>query len=90
MWLNEIKSVGCLDDAVVRIRISDNVLDDEDWSSDLIVFRTGIVVAQTQYNDGCYRMPNMVGWDTMKFAEWLAEDYTGQHPENYHEYRIIE
>jgi hypothetical protein len=88
-WENFIKDHKSLDNATLKVRTSDNVLDDEDYSIDIIGFCTGIIIWQHSIKDGVYPLPNMVGWDTIEFSRWIAEDWTGSHPENYNEYIII-
>ena len=78
-----------IDNAVLEARISDNVLDDEDWGIQRITLRNGVVVEQQSVMEGCYEMPSMLGWNTTMLARWAAQDYTGSHPENYYELRLV-
>jgi len=81
----------------VKVRISDNVLDDEDWtvyelefavvkgrsSTGAPITRT-MVVNQRLVNQGVYG-DDIVGRDLERLALWLSYDSTGSHPEQYHE-----
>ena len=88
-WKNTVENHKALDNATLKVRVSDNVLDDEDYSIDLIGFRTGVVIWQHNIKDGVYRLPNMVGWDTIEFTKWVKEKWSGSFPENYNEYIIV-
>ncbi|MBW2647846.1 MAG: hypothetical protein JRE23_17085 [Deltaproteobacteria bacterium] len=72
----------------VGVRITDDVLEEEDWGIDYLIIRGGVVVRQLRCTEGSYRTPNMIGWTREQLAEWSQYDDTGQHPENYHEVTI--
>lgn len=88
-WNTYIEELGTLANALLAVRISDNVLDDEDWRVDVIKFSKGKVVSQTTVYDGAYDVPNMVGWSLIDFKDWSSEDWTGSHPEIYNEHFIL-
>lgn len=71
----------------VLARISDNVLDEEDWTPFEIEIKDGVVVRVD--NDDPYYL-SMVGWTTTELAKWTQYDSTGQHPEAYHELSVID
>jgi len=79
----ELPIKGCL-----GVRITDNVLDDDDWGVDHIILRDGKVVKQCTSTEGVYRIPNMVGWEREQIVEWSKHDDTGRHPEQYHEIEV--
>lgn len=91
-WVNMVSIDKILDyrNGLFVVRISDNVLDSGDWSMDTITIKEGVVVNQVNIHDNCYRLPDMKGWTLADLYSWLQEDYTGSHPENYHEIRIID
>lgn len=83
MFTPFIKSLGI--NCTTRVRISDNVLEEEDWSVDEIVLRNNVVISQSPLCKGAYTIPNMMGWTVSKLIEWTQYDSTGSHPENYYE-----
>lgn len=71
-----------------HIRISDNVLEPEDWPIAVIYIRghlNTIASIDTSVKSGCYSFPSMLGWNLTQLFNWLKYDATGQHPETYHE-----
>jgi len=70
---------------VVRVRIADNVLDDEDWPVSELVINNGLVVLQRFVHPGAYSIDNMVGWGVDEVAAWSSYDGTGHIPENFQE-----
>ncbi len=75
-------------DLVYRIRISDNVLDEEDWPIREILIRDGVIVNVLDVHHGVYSWGETtptIGWDLERLCEWLDFDPTGSHPENWHE-----
>jgi len=73
---------------VVRVRIADNVLDDEDWTINEIIINGGVCVSQRLVQSGVYVIPNMVNWTTQDIVEWSSWDSTGSPVENYNEVSI--
>jgi len=71
---------------ILYARLSDNVLDPEDWPIVKLVIEGHEVVATELVNRGCYDMTGMpaVGWTTQQIMKWTDYDSTGSHPENYH------
>ena len=70
----------------IYIRISDNVLDDADYHVSELTIHNSIVVGIKTIRDGCYPLgSDLIGMTTLQLTEWSEADYTGSHPENYHE-----
>jgi len=78
-----IESLG--GNTAVCIRITDNVMEPEDWGVDGLIIYNEMVVKQLKLTKGIYSMPNMRGWTTAQVVEWTHHDMTGRHPETYHE-----
>ena len=84
MWQSFIKEL--LKDCMVRIRIVDDVLDEEDWGVEELTIRDEVVTAQKTISKGAYRMPNMVGWESTDVIEWAHhESPFGCHPQQWNE-----
>jgi hypothetical protein len=77
-------------DGIFAARISDNVLETEDWSVDVIHIEGGVVVAQYNVYNKTYTLPDMVKWTTKELYEWVNHDDTGSFPENSHEIRVVQ
>ncbi len=73
------------DNCTVAIRITDDVLEPEDWGIDELVIADGIVISQKKLSNGIYTMSDMVGWTTDKLMEWSQYDSTGRHPGQFNE-----
>ena len=69
----------------VLVRISDDVLEEEDWGIDRIIIRDGIVRAQESLCKGVYEIDNMVGWTTKEVCEWTSYNEPASHPQNFYE-----
>lgn len=70
----------------LRVRISDNVLEEKAWPVEEVTISRGAIVAQRSIERGhAYAFPEMVGWTTAALIEWLNYDSTGEHPEVYNE-----
>lgn len=72
--------------ATLLARISDNVLDDEDWPiRKLTINQAGTVLAVEDVfvPENGYSMKGMpeVGWTIEDLQRWASHDPTGQHPE---------
>jgi len=72
---------------VVEVRISDNVLEDEDWGIDELVIEDGVVVSQVRIKNGVYSSTGMVGWTCEQLYEWSQFENMFSHPEEFHEIR---
>lgn len=75
---------------VMRIRMSDNVLEDDDWPVRDILVRAGRIVSVQDIHHGVYSFSShapTIGWDMEQLCEWLAHDPTGRHPEQWNEIR---
>jgi hypothetical protein len=72
-----------------HVRLSDSVLDDEDFPISAIYIRhscNGEFITDMQaVRPGAYSLPPMINWDLPRLFEWLKYDSTGTHPEEYHE-----
>ena len=72
----------------VRIRISDNVLGDEDWNIYELELRfirnAHVVIRQTLEQNGVYSQ-DFLGLMAEQVRDWAAYDPTGSHPEVWHE-----
>lgn len=80
----------------IRVRISDNVLEDKDWTIFELEFAMAKdipgsvgenvpkVVSQRLINEGCYG-EHLLGKTIVDLVKWLAYDPTGSHPEVWHE-----
>lgn len=72
----------------VKVRISDNVLDDEDWPVYELEIEPHkgelVVMAQRVVNLGAYGQ-DFTGFNLKRLSNWLCWDPTGQHPEVWHE-----
>lgn len=71
------------------IRISDNVLDQEDWTIGKIFFcgageNGGTVIQCREVHKGIYALPDCVGWRLWDVWKWQRQNITGSHPENYY------
>jgi len=69
----------------LKVRISDNVLDKEDWPVIELTLFGGFIVEEKVLNKGIYAFDSFIGWDRVDLLSWLTVDYTGQHPEMSHE-----
>jgi hypothetical protein len=75
---------------VLFVRISDNVLDKDDWPVRQLFITDGKVTRILEHRSGAYgldRAPT-VGWTLEQIEKWAAYDPTGQHPEVYHDVSI--
>ena len=68
----------------IYARVSDNVLDDDDYTVYELNIRSSIVIGQTIVHEGCYPY-DFIGMTTLQLTDWSARDETGSHPENYYE-----
>jgi hypothetical protein len=76
------------DNCTVQVRISDNVLEEDDWSINELVIQDGVVVSQKNIYNSVHALPDMLGWTTNEVEEWTHYDPTGAHPENYYELEV--
>jgi len=67
------------------VRLSDNVLELEDWPVAKLTIQGNSVKKMEVVCKGAYDLPNMVGWTLADVAEWSRYDSTGYHPEEYHD-----
>ena len=83
-----------LNNFTADIRISDEVLNDNDWPVHNITVQGGLVVKQEVVQEGVYTMPDMLGWTTRAVYAWVnsSEDASssGTFPNNFHEIIIKE
>lgn len=69
------------------VRISDNVLDEDDWPVRRIEIQGEVIVSVEDIHQGVYAMDEMPdkGWDLDRLITWSSYDGTGTHPENFYE-----
>jgi hypothetical protein len=72
-------------DGIVLIRVSDDVLDNEDWTVDYLLMRNGSVKEQVRVNFGVYNIPDMKGWTCGELSNWSRFENTGSHPQEFHD-----
>jgi len=77
------------DNCIVNVRISDNVLDDEDWAIHELIIQNGVVIRQHESMYGVYDIQNKVGWTAKQLCAWSHYDGTSNHPEEYHEIQLL-
>ena len=71
---------------VFAVRVVDDVLDEDDWTVDLLEVSEGIVIKQTTFLQGIYIIPDMIGWNTSQIEEWSRyESPIGIHPQEWHQ-----
>ncbi len=73
---------------MIDVRITDNVMDAEDWGIDQLYLEDSVVRFQDHVDLGIYTIPDMEGWTSEQLMEWSRHDDTGRHPENYHEIKV--
>lgn len=76
--------------SILYARISDNVLDVEDWPVRRLVIMDGRIVAHEDmpmtgspvcgFDDG-----PQTGWTLDQLLDWASRDFTGQHPEMFYD-----
>lgn len=74
---------------IVELRLSDNVLGDDDWTVRRMTLHEGVVVSVEDLPGGAYdhnQMPG-IGATVADIDKWLSFDPTGFHPEIYHDIR---
>ena len=74
----------------IKVRISDNILDDKDWSIYELEFNdkggTPVVAKiRTLHDGGVYGCTVKEGMTAKELSKWSHLDTTGSHPETYHE-----
>jgi hypothetical protein len=74
---------------IAQVRVSDNVLEDEDWAVAELIITEGIVRSYRLIKHGIYQLDDMVGMTTEEVAVWTSYDPVGDHPENYYEIRVV-
>lgn len=76
--------------AVIAVRISDNVLDEEDWPVHILRFREdGVCIRQTVENEGAYIMHNFVDQNLHELVKWSNRDLTDHYVEMLNELCIF-
>lgn len=76
--------------SILYVRLSDNVLEKEDWPIARLMVEAGVITARERVHIGAYSWAGQpdVGWSLERLLEWSRRDYTGQHPELCHEVSI--
>ena len=88
-WETFINKLG--NNTTVLARVSDNVLEEEDWPVHTLTFEGGICTSQTEKQKGVYSFSeSFIGKSTDDLIEWSNYDNSGNHPEMFHEIYIIE
>ena len=72
----------------IHARISDNVLEPEDWNVWELWLKNDKVIGQVELRKGIYGPKDFVGMDRAALAEWSCFDCTGSHPEQFHEISV--
>lgn len=77
---------------VVDVRISDNVLDPEDWTVDRFAIIEGRLQHLGVRHKGMYgsHKASLNGKTVEELAAWSQWNATGQHPETYCEVRVVQ
>ena len=76
--------------AVVAIRTSDNVLDEEDWPVHILKFsENGICTRQIVENKGVYTMNNFVDQNLHKLVEWSNSSPTGPYDKTFYDLCVL-
>ena len=74
----------------VLARLSDNVLDEEDWPVHRLTFEGRICTSQIEEHKGVYNLStSFIGKSINTLMEWTQHDDTGNHPEMYHEIQVV-
>ena len=75
----------------VLARISDSVLEEEDWPIHTLTFEDGICTSQIERQKGVYSLSeSFIGKRTEDLMKWTTYDNSGDHPEMFHEICVIE
>lgn len=75
----------------ILARLSDNVLEKEDWTVWELTVQDGKVTSTRAVENeatGAYGEPDFKGMTIAQLAEWTRYDGAGIHPEGYQELRI--
>lgn len=69
------------------IRISDNVCRRSDWGVTRITIEDSRITKIVTLEDGMYDWSTGpdIGWTIEQLRQWCRQDFTGQHPETYHD-----
>ena len=88
-WETFINKLG--NNTTVLARVSDDVLDEEDWPVHTLIFEEGICTSQTEKQKGVYSLSaSFIGKRTEDLIEWANYDASGNNPEMFHEICILE
>jgi len=75
---------------LLSIRISDNVFGRDSWRVDILHVKDGVVRKQTTVYEGCYQLPNMMGWTVKRLKRW-SNFKSGNVPlKNKYEVKLVE
>jgi hypothetical protein len=78
IWASFLETVP--EDGTYLVRVSDDVLDPEDWPIHAILIKHGVVQEQRLVQNGVYGMEDMTEWSADDVRQWACEDNTGSHP----------
>lgn len=87
-WENFVDIDSLIEDIliVVAVRISDNVLDEENWPIHTLKFNEkGVCVKQVVENEGVYKMKDFVGKNFYDLWDWSNYDTNGSEGEMTHD-----
>lgn len=74
-WKYSVLQKELVEAAVVAVRTSDNVLDEEDWPIHVLKFNEkGICIQQIMENKGVYKFDDFVGKNLNELYEWFDYD----------------
>lgn len=72
-----------MNSGLIKARISDNVLHDEDHSSFELALENGVVIHVSRLDNGIYQGQALDGMTIKQLASWTEPDETPRHPEVY-------
>lgn len=83
-FVNEIPT-----NCVIKARVSDNQLDEEDWGECMLLIKDAVVDMQINISEGVYKLPDFCKWSVFDLIQWSNFDGTGDVVENYHELMVV-
>lgn len=87
-WETFVNKLG--NNTTVLARISDSVLDEEDWPIYTLIFENGVCTSQIERQNGVYSLAeSFIGKRTEYLMKWTNYDTSGSHPEMFHEICVI-
>lgn len=77
------------DNCKCMVRISDNMLDYDDYPISIITLKHGVVTKQRDIIRETYSIPNMLKWEKLDLLRWAKEDEPGRAVETYYDLYIL-